>query len=187
MKRINISVVLLMLLGSWIHISAWKQESVDKLLILNKNYLGEWSPDSEMFLCLDVSDEELLDLDLSGITFWNCNLSGASFYRSILTDIVVDNSDCRGAHFDETKLDGAHFYHYSYLDGATFIGASLIDTSLEVPGDMNLENIDIINTNLTRVMSFKDKEKKRTLSKTEEALRELDQKLDLLGKSSKDE
>ena len=134
--------------------SAWTQKSVDKVLAVNKNPKGIWTKSHTSFLFLNIEDEDVSDLDLSGIFFYKCNLQKTRFNRSTLNNLVLKTSDCREACFDGATLDGARFENFSFLDGASFIGASLKKAHLEMPQDVTLIDVDLSTAEIIECVSF---------------------------------
>ncbi len=142
--------------------SAWTQESLDRVLAVNKNRRGEWNDVTLTFFFLDIEGENLPDLDLSGIMLFKCNLRKTRFDRSILNQLIVQYSDCRGAHFDGATLNRARFEYFSFLDGASFFDTDLDKAYLEIPQDVNLIDANIGTAKTILCVSYEEIHKRVT-------------------------
>ena len=143
-----------MLLGSYSAMSAFTQESLDKLLALNKNTMvicqdrhskaiyTDKSVPHIIINYLDVSDQDLSDLDLSNIDFYNCNFYGTKFIRTNLRKVTTFQCDFRKAHFEDANLYGSTFEDKSPLDGATFKNANIGRANLEINRSVHFEDTD---------------------------------------------
>ena len=163
-----------MLLGSYSAMSAWTQESVDKLLALNKNkrckvrdesfspptgkaelkdHTGKVVPRMIIYH-LDVSDEDLSDLDLSRIYFSFFNFYQAKLNRSDLSMIGTYQSDFRSIAFWETNLNGAKFEEKSPLDNSWFMDAKILEATLEINPHVRITHTDKTHAQLITVELF---------------------------------
>ena len=144
-----------MLLGSYSAMSALTQESLNKLLALNKNKGviikddSHKAPNGDYIIpyikiyYLDVSDQDLSDLNLSQIDFYYCNFYNANFDRSNLVKVITFQCDFRKAHFEDANLRGIKIERKSPLDDATFKNTIINSATLHVNRLVNFENTDL--------------------------------------------